>query len=302
MSEVSTELTVALFVRMHQLFEVRRSGGEVRAREPIVLYHYTNTGALLGILRDEALWASDVRQANDAGEMGYGASLVTAIADGLWESGGLQSKTYLMDWVMRSLGGPKEPTLPPARFAASLTEVDDDLSQWRAYCRPYGGVALGLAADDLLAANDAMAFAAKCVYDRTHQEEIARDLLGIVARHAEAMKDAEEDEVQRAVSVLCDVFAPLLKHPSFSGEREWKVLLEHMAEADRPDHPNEYRSTVDGVSAYVRLKCPQSAIKRVVVGPSPNLAINAASIEQCLRSRGLRDCEVARSAVPHRAW
>ena|ERR1700732_3664945 len=43
----------------------------------MILYHYTNTVGLQGILKSRSLWASDYRFLNDTREFHYGLDIVT---------------------------------------------------------------------------------------------------------------------------------------------------------------------------------------------------------------------------------
>jgi len=44
----------------------------------VLLYHYTNTAGMLGILRTRALWATDVGYLNDSKELLYGRDEVVS--------------------------------------------------------------------------------------------------------------------------------------------------------------------------------------------------------------------------------
>src|ERR1035441_9565471 len=48
-----------------------------RVDVPAVLYHYTTAEGLLGILNEQAFWATDCEFLNDSSEMRYGLQLFT---------------------------------------------------------------------------------------------------------------------------------------------------------------------------------------------------------------------------------
>ena len=54
----------------------RRWSTESRPRPPRRLFHYTSAEGLLGILRDQRVWASDPEYLNDYTELRYGEELV----------------------------------------------------------------------------------------------------------------------------------------------------------------------------------------------------------------------------------
>ncbi|WP_328811782.1 DUF2971 domain-containing protein [Rhodococcus sp. NBC_00294] len=55
------------------------------AEESRTLYHYTNFRGLEGILRTRSLWATDIRYLNDANELVYGVSEMSALLAGIAE-------------------------------------------------------------------------------------------------------------------------------------------------------------------------------------------------------------------------
>lgn len=294
----------SLFNEFHKQFTIRmafRPGQPAPPLNPQHLYHYTGSGAFLKILESQQLWASDVRQANDAKELQYAAELIAESAADLAKLGKLAPFESLQPrWPFRP-EGEERPLGLPARFATSLTELDDDLAQWRAYCRPYGGVAIGLHADSVLSANYGFVQMAQCVYDVTRQREIVDRLLALLAPHYKLTSAFAPELLSLALAEVVEFVAPLLKHPAFSEEREWRIVLLRSHPRRRQPLRRRFRETLDGISTYVALACPRSDIKRVVVGPSPNAVANAASIADCVRSYGM-DCEVVPSTVPHRAW
>lgn len=70
----SPEFTKALDNAGSSLFDLRQE--HVHGGCPPVLYHYTNTGGLEGILESGKLWATDYRYLNDASEVTYAHSLL----------------------------------------------------------------------------------------------------------------------------------------------------------------------------------------------------------------------------------
>ena len=136
---------------------------------PDVLYHYTNTGGLLGILADPVsfpgtdegtfatekgatfgtLWATDARYLNDAQELTFGAAVLTeklkdaaqsaaipVVADRLRElAEDVEHRRFEV-----SLGSTVKQTRP---HVTCFCTTGDLLSQWRGYGDGGGGYAIG---------------------------------------------------------------------------------------------------------------------------------------------------------------
>lgn len=119
----------------------------------------------------------------------------------------------------------------PRAFTVSLTSQPDSLEQWRAYCPRSGGLALGFSATHLdLAADDQGYLLAPCEYNEDSQLRIVGQILD---HHSRIWNRRQSLETRRqgisshlVLDFLTDLdrFAPLLKHPSFEAEREWRLI------------------------------------------------------------------------------
>lgn len=131
----------------------------------------------------------------------------------------------------------------PQAFTVSLTSQPDSLEQWRAYCPRSGGVALGFSAAHLdLVAADQRYLLAPCEYDESAQLRIVGQ---VVAHHLRIWNDRQPLETRRQgisshlvhdLITDLDRFAPLLKHPSFIAEQEWRLISTPAGEDDINDY------------------------------------------------------------------
>ena len=116
-------------------------------------------------------------------------------------------------------------------YTVSLTSERDSLEQWRAYCPRSGGVALGFSAAHLAAvAADQGFILVPCVYAEAEQQAIVQQ---IVEHHIRIWNDRQplterrqgiSSHLVRDLVSSLERFAPLLKHPSFAAEREWRLI------------------------------------------------------------------------------
>src|SRR5437870_645631 len=109
-----------------------------RTPVPPVLYHYTTQRGLLGILRDNCMWATAAHYMNDSSEYVNGLEL---IGDALRA----ESKKAISKKEAANLSAITEALSPFSSICVvSLSSKSDLLSQWRAYAGSSGGFALGM--------------------------------------------------------------------------------------------------------------------------------------------------------------
>jgi len=128
-------------------------------------------------------------------------------------------------------------------YTVSLTSELDSLEQWRAYCPRSGGVALGFSAKHLAAvAADQGYLLAPCVYDQPTQRAIVEQ---IVIHHLRIWDDrlplvATREGISSHLvhDFVADLerYAALLKHSSFSAEREWRLISPLAGEGPAPSY------------------------------------------------------------------
>lgn len=179
---------------------------------------------------------------NDATEQALARQYALAILSHLdfpHRSFGEGMVQYAIEHLSRRWG----PELKASRaYTVSLTSAKDSLEQWRAYCPRSGGVALGFPMDHLQgAAADQGFLLAPCVYDDPTQRAIVDHIVRYhlqawdQRRPLQAPREGISSHLVYAFLSDLDRFAPLLKHPSFAAEHEWRLispLVQHLAHAE----------------------------------------------------------------------
>src|SRR5687768_10197869 len=107
---------------------------------PRILYHYTDAAGLIGMLESGLVWGTDYRFLNDKSELAHTRSLVHAMLE--------EKLSNPLDEISRSLYSEilkiQREGLDQSAFIFSLSEEEDDLSQWRGYAREGNGFTIGL--------------------------------------------------------------------------------------------------------------------------------------------------------------
>ncbi len=203
-----------------------------------LLYHYTTPEGLVGIVRDGALWASDLFYLNDHSELKRGIDKARDRFAALLQENADTAEQERLTWLihdMRRLGSVDSMHV----FACSFSLDPDSLSQWRAYCRG-GGFAIGFPLEQLKETASAQAFELReCVYeDAEHDRVINRIVLDCLDRVSEVKSSRDWDDrarfkVSGELHWAIMQSAPFCKDQSFAVEREYRAVSRPSATYDK---------------------------------------------------------------------
>jgi len=283
------------------------------ADRPDILWHYTNAAGFLGIFRSGKVWATNTDYLNDASEMRHARRLVLKVVFDSRSNAQSREEHEMLNFLCECMGS--EATRPV--FVTSLSAAKNELSQWRAYGAASGSFALGFNVTGLLAAigkNTETRFNLyKCIYDegssRVLCQQFVDDLLEAFRAQRAASRsganDCQEmmDLVHEAVR-LFDTLAPLIKHPDFIAEAEWRLVSDPVDLKKRPIHLREGKT---GIIPYLELtiakdKTDPRFTVHTLVGPSIRhnpRNTNLAQIAYC-NDFILQPFPVEPSATPYR--
>jgi hypothetical protein len=230
-----------------------------------LLYHYTSQTGIIGIVRNKSIWATDIQYLNDAAELQNAIELVRKEFRKKRE---LESQeSAIIDEFSNHFESGLTNFLIYCVF--SLSEEGDLLSQWRSYCPESGGYSIGFDPSLLVGVVKKPGFSlVKCIYDRTEQENIIRQLID---QSVNAYKNPQNGIVNIAVEDFFEKFrriCPMFKDPSFSEEREWRLV------SNFPNLQPNFRKGKSLITPYVEIKLAAKEeyipIKQVFIGPTPH--------------------------------
>jgi hypothetical protein len=144
-------------------------------------------------------------------------------------------------------------------------------------------------------------------YDKIAQQLVVDDVL----RYAQAWflsKAASAPDLEKlakefleAFAYELDIFATMMKHPAFAGEKERRI-----ATALGPGETGmlEFRQRRTLLARYLPIRLTNATgrlpITRIFVGPSPAQRVSQVSVGDLLIKHGYADVKVERSIVPYR--
>lgn len=274
-------------------------------KPPKHLFHYTSPEVLIKVVEHQELWATHVRFFNDFKELGHA---IDYVRDGIDRR--LTNEYYKgayspveqegLRLMARYAGVMAGSTFNV--FIASLTEEGDQLSQWRAYCPASGGCAIGFPSSRLMAAAVAQGFyLTPCIYEHATQFQIVNDIvehhIASYRNRVSAGQDPDDVREQMARAFALDVsrYGPILKHPSFKEEKEWR-LVSPQFETGNPTIA--YRPGKGSVVPYYKFSLLSKEYPNltstpgdtenslgVIVGPTSDVEAAYAAVESFLRSK-----------------
>ena len=188
-------------------------------------------------------------------------------------------------------------------FLASFSFKRDLLSQWRAYCTPGPGFALGFRAASLPTGGALWCRLCKCEYSRRQQKAAIRELVDLAVGSPSApVIPADHPLSGLDFPNILALIAPLIKHETFSAEKEWRLILSPL---NGPHSLVFHRPGTSSIVPYVRLALALDGnplpLTRVIIGPTREKQLASDAVFSLLRSTDAH-IKIGHSRVPFRNW
>src|ERR1019366_3776800 len=227
--ELMRKVTYEIAVRIARLEEREAAGESV----PSVLYHYTTTDGLLGIIKSKELGATNVLFLNDTSELVDAIKLFAAELE--YDPLKLGERT---GWIQTMIL-PNLDTADIDHFVVSFCENGDLLSQWRAYGAQGFGYSLGFEPSALTRSPLGDCFPSnrllrKVIYDLPTKRALIRARLAILREVLEPRAAELEADGDNEIRILMTLWAQvaftlhpvfaLMKNSAFREEGEWRLL------------------------------------------------------------------------------
>lgn len=286
-----------------------------------MLWHYTDAGGVIGILRSGALWATNIDSLNDSTELHHGFSVIESLLAKV--RGSRHVAKAQKEYLQRVVEAAKSDLVRRKLYVFCASEAQDSLSQWRGYGGG-PGYAVGLASERApLISNvvDVVSSRAglppqwsKVIYDPSDQEHLAARALGYIAHRAP--RNLSDSQALRFIvgedARYLTRIAACFKHPSFAEEQEVRVLLD----ADGVESALQFRAGRFGVTPYVEAafgevivegggtpvalgKRDELPIRSIMVGPASHPEAATSGIEILTECYGVV-ADILSSEAPYR--
>ena len=256
------------------------------------LYHYTTPDGLIGIVEKRTLWATDVFYLNDSEEFALGIQIARDYMKDLKEKAKSEPTVGRLEWLLNEFKG-IGPLRKKTVYVSSLSVEDDQLSQWRAYCRG-GGFAIGFKVGRLKKlATDQSFVLEQCIYEPQEQSQlitgavdsIAGAWLNSSAPWPEQTGEGPRFEISLKLVHKLSRLSPMLKNQAFLEEKEYRLISE--PSASYVEGQKKFRNQRGLVVPYREFRLDDDDLwrqVRAVVGPTPHPEESKASVYELLRS------------------
>jgi hypothetical protein len=272
-----------------------------------MLWHYTTSAGLIGIVQSGSIFATQVSCVNDTTEIRYSAMrLRTALTELLPEIVSDETATRCVKKYVELLqdddASPNSATLP--YFVTCFTPLEDDISQWRGYGGGENGFAIGVRTKDLFGTPNSLI--GRVNYDsETHMvlaKEAALKTVEYYKKGLEAGITNWDDRFLQGWDSALTQLAPLAKDPGFAAEKEVRVV--HLLQESEITHLKVIpKKTM--MSRHLPMRFPASGqtprlpIAKVIVGPCRHREITRIGVDTLLRTHGYPGGLVVASARPY---
>lgn len=273
---------------------------------PGLIYHYTSQAGLLGIVKSKCMWATNVHYQNDAKEFQHALEVSKGVIENLRNGDPPAEEERLLRAMKQTLNSISSINI----FVCSFSEHKDMLSQWRGYCPRGNGFSIGLDYAQLKPLVEAQGFRfVPCVYAPHEQHQLITELINDVQAEfrgdlanlidiKQALRNRSLEFMNRMI-----VLAPIIKHYTFSEEREWRAVSFPTAS----NHPQvAYREGVSMLIPYFILNLAVGGasppIREVVVGPTPHMTLSTTSVADFITANNISIHSVGPSSIPFRGW
>ena len=281
-------------------------------RPPISeIWHYTDAEGLIGILKSGKLWCTQVSCLNDSLEQRYFGDLVHAAVKVLWAKNTDANLAILLRTADEGLGVRDHAS--EGHFVACFSEIEDDLGQWRGYGGGQCGYAIGFRYEGILEALKARpsALLLPMHYDVTGHQFLVGEVLRMAQQYFLQGVERGLPDIERWAREFLDAFAKqldllvsIIKHPTFSSERERRI----MTLLQRGEHTQlEFRQRRTLLARHLPIGLTVNSgtakllpLTRVYVGPGPTQRVSQVSVGDLLWKHGYEGIQVELSKVPYR--
>ncbi len=230
---------------MHFSDRERKRGGKVSAgKQDEVLYHYTDFGALDGILSNAELRLNNILNMNDASEMSlFMNGLCRAVSDRFREDRDIRKAI----WTEKLFSEEQKKEFAYSAYAACFSCYRDDAAQWERYANHGRGVCIGFR-HDLLAQMTAEPLSLQKVF---YQDDVAEHEL--VGKLYQLIRDEwDPQNMTPAIrAALNEAWAAsaAFKHPSFACENEVRMVVSPFEQGYSGAAPR-YHITAERIKKY----------------------------------------------------
>jgi len=273
---------------------------------PDQLFHFTDATGLIGIVRNQTVWASHAQALNDFTEITHGLVLAEDVLRRPKRVADPEFAKMVAGYFDKRNAG--ELPIQFQVYVVALCARADHVLHWLHYGRSGTGIALQFDAAKL----EQKPFDLfPVIYDLDSQRRLIETTVGYAWQELKALlpsvpADDQAPLADVAARMTADfiwLLAARFKNPCFEGEDEWRLITldmigEHVPQG-MPLEP-QFRAVGGRVVPYLAVKYTELPVTGIVLGASCPMVLGEESLNLFLRTAINRPVRVVRSDVPVR--
>lgn len=273
-----------------------------------IIYHYTDSTGLLGILNTGRFWASNTAHLNDPTEGSYVLEEAQKILNLRTPKNENESK--LFSEISAQIIQNADTNL----YVVSFCKEGDLLSQWRGYGSFGSGYSLGFDMQ-ALRPHFQIGWMFEVIYDVDVLHKTVNEIIDIYIEHLDKSGWQFANEIVAYSAHTFNFLAQAFKHHKYHQENEVRIVYRqsYTGDEDGPQKvyvaPISYRSRDSQVVSYLEMPpgpvlnfsaSPKLPLKEIVFGPGVSFPQNERSLNGLLHSKGYKSVALVPSEIPIR--
>lgn len=274
-----------------------------------IFYHYTTHAGLKGILRSGGLRATYRMRMNDAGEFDYARNLVYEALNEVGRRHDLPPVAQsLTTYTRKNLDQFLKDTVGMSRaYCACLSVSSDHPKQWETYAEEGKGFAIGINLLKFLnnqrpavESGKPFIFCTPVTYNEADQRDLVWRLVEAGIRDLQTFSDkcsqraedltALRNRVTKEIVVHLFTLIDFLKVPTYSSEREFRLILDPNDGTLRAPHIQHYERDNESIPfIFMDLRNPNTRrlpLAEIKVGPKASFPEEKVFLEDLLDELG----------------
>ncbi|MCI8559836.1 MAG: DUF2971 domain-containing protein [Dorea sp.] len=280
------------------------SGKQVKleqAEKGSILYHYTKSNGINGIVNHNCFWATKSDFLNDPNEFSHIYGIIDQVCGENIKDPVLK-EMFLEDTIYAKRGKNRE------YFVLSFSKCRDSITMWSEFGNKTG-YNIGFRSDDIIARIEEaaeIAYHGLVVYDEKKQRQLIRksicnylpdlfqmSLEDVLEERRKELKDSNYLKACGKFQRTVDVYAMFFKNSGFSQEQEYRFVFK------KQKGTNVYFRAKDGfMLPYIEILMSEKnlPVEEIMIAPQNHIDLAKSGVEYMLHTKGYK-AEVSLSNI-----